>query len=180
MKDMKKIIIIVLILSAIVTLIFMLFSVYSDLNYFTPGYKNSKIVSKLLPEGWGFFTRDPREPIYKLYEISDEKLTRIDMSNSAASTLLGLSRKNRRINIEFLRIKGLVADSVFTEIPLSDWSKAKQIEIINHSGYAYHFLKSGKYIVEKTNITPWIYKKNKYQYDQKKQIARFLFLDTKS
>lgn len=177
---MKKIVIITFILSTIITLTFMLFSVYSDLNYFTPGYKNSKIISKLLPEGWGFFTRDPREPIYKLYKISDEKLTLVDLSNSSVSVLLGLSRKNRRKNIEFLRLKSLVADSTFTEIPLNDWTKVKQIEINEDRGYVYHLLKSGKYIIEKINITPWIYKKNKYEYDQKKQIARFLFVNTKS
>jgi len=51
----------------------------------------------LLPQGWGFFTKNPREPSYNLYSIESSNAVRsVDPAvESAASNLFGLRRSPR-------------------------------------------------------------------------------------
>lgn len=69
-----------------------------------------KTVTTILPQGWGFFTKDPREQTYELYCIKNnvEKLT---IKNSSSDNLFGLSRKSRYIAFESSAIIGKIINS---------------------------------------------------------------------
>jgi len=152
-----------------------LYSVYMGTNPLSPSYKHRYSVSKIVPEGWAFFTRNPREDIYRLFQIKGDVVEEVDMSNNSLNTLMGVSRKNRRVNVEFLRMKYLTNDSMYVKEHLSNWRAMELFEIKEPRGYNYYFLKNGEYLIQREKIIPWIYSKNDYEYDQEIHIARVKF-----
>ena len=54
----------------------------------------------IMPEGWAFFTKNPREPRMKLYQIGENDLTLMDRHNASPENLWGLSRRTRVTNVE--------------------------------------------------------------------------------
>jgi antimicrobial peptide system SdpA family protein len=54
-----------------------------------------------LPEGWAFFTRDPKEPEFLMFHPrSDGSWTRAARPNDSLSTVFGFSRFLRSLNVE--------------------------------------------------------------------------------
>ena len=74
------------------------------------------------PQGWGFFTRNPREEELILYRIEKDTTVRFTQTNSSSSSYFGLSRKNRLINIE--------ASIVVSEVDDSLWIPMKGRELV--------------------------------------------------
>jgi antimicrobial peptide system SdpA family protein len=62
-----------------------------------------------LPQGWAFFTRNPREAQISIYEIKNGKLYDINQKHSSASNIFGLKRNASKIlselQIAILKIK---------------------------------------------------------------------------
>ncbi|MGV4439784.1 SdpA family antimicrobial peptide system protein [Ornithobacterium rhinotracheale] len=54
----------------------------------------------VFPQGWGFFTKDPREPLVFIYKHDNNDYKSIIERNFSTKNLLGLSRKNRILIIE--------------------------------------------------------------------------------
>jgi antimicrobial peptide system SdpA family protein len=74
-------------------------------------------IARILPEGWGFFTRDPNEPsvlVYKKDQSGELKL--ITPTATDPSYLLGLSRISRRLNFEVSLCLGKIQDSVWEKV----------------------------------------------------------------
>ena len=75
-----------------------------------------------VPQGWGFFTRDPREDELVLYEMKNDTIERFTKTNSSMSSFFGVSRKNRLINVE--------SNMLLPEIKDSLWKSMKGRELI--------------------------------------------------
>lgn len=111
--------------------------------------------SLFLPEGWGFFTRSPRETKYMLYRASaqGQPADLVTYRNSSAQNLFGFSRRSRRLNMEFCRF--------LPTIPAGSWHKlgarpaVAASATVAYSPHHFLLLQPGTYIVKKFEPTPW-------------------------
>jgi antimicrobial peptide system SdpA family protein len=63
---------------------------------------NANTLRTISPQGYAFFTRDPKEPQLFIYEIERDTITRnLSQNSSSFNMLFGLSRVNRRQSLEF-------------------------------------------------------------------------------
>lgn len=71
-------------------------------------YSLKRNVNFILPQGWGFFTRNPREAILEIYEIkkNDNGMVKILTKNTSWKNWFGLSRNNRFIGYEMSKLIG--------------------------------------------------------------------------
>jgi antimicrobial peptide system SdpA family protein len=67
-------------------------------------HKVKKHISFLLPQGWGFFTRDPREAITMAYKIENGELRELTVQNASVKNYLGFSRNSRFVGIDLSKI----------------------------------------------------------------------------
>lgn len=81
------------------------------------GHDTRKVVSHLLPEGWGFFTRNPREALVDAYQVSAAGLKPLPLRNTSAANLVGISRKARFVGFELAKAIGY--------IPQQEWKHAR-------------------------------------------------------
>lgn len=56
-------------------------------------FESRAVTRQLVPEGWAFFTRDPREPDIRAYALEDASWTQIDQSYHGGA--LGFDRSSR-------------------------------------------------------------------------------------
>ncbi len=64
-------------------------------------YIKKSTIFNITPQGWGFFTKNPREEEMFLYKInSKNEISLFTKTNNAFEFFLGASRKNRFIGIE--------------------------------------------------------------------------------
>lgn len=121
------------------------------------------------PEGWSFFTRNPREEICFFYT---EGLQEIDLKNTSSVSLYGLSRYNR--------IRGIETSLILSKIPDSIWIDCdKDIRsVLDTRG----FLKiknstriksiCGQLIIQKKKLIPWAWWKINDQVLMNSKIAK--------
>ncbi|UFT99138.1 SdpA family antimicrobial peptide system protein [Radiobacillus kanasensis] len=120
--------------------------------------KDSQVVySSILPQGWGFFSKDPRAPIMGLY-AADEKSTEILWPTMRAENIFGLYRKGRAQGVEM--------GALFTKIEKGEWSKCdnsdldsckKQANEVEVENIAPSPLLCGTYYFTQEKTIPWSY-----------------------
>ena len=83
------------------------------LNPISMNFENKMNILSVVPEGWGFFTRNPREPaLYMYYRKSPNSgYTLLNSPLSSPENGFGISRRMRKINIELFAILSTVKDS---------------------------------------------------------------------
>lgn len=67
-------------------------------------YNTSKTVSYLFPQGWGFFTKDPKEVTIDVYQLENKKMKLLSINNFSVNNLFGFSRKARYVSYEFSQV----------------------------------------------------------------------------
>lgn len=77
------------------------------------GYNTNKTISYLFPQGWGFFTKDPKEVAIDVYQLEGETLKLISVNNFSVQNLLGLSREARYIGFEFGRLGQYIPKTIY-------------------------------------------------------------------
>jgi antimicrobial peptide system SdpA family protein len=80
---------------------------------YQPGRSMRTLALALAPQGWGFFTKSPREPSQRFYRVGPAGLERIDYPNASFKALGGISRSARAFSLE--------AAPLLIQIPKSDW-----------------------------------------------------------
>lgn len=127
----------------------------------TPNYELRASVNALVPEGWSFFTRNPRSEMADIYKIEGYKITRLSLSNAESENLFGLSRKSRKIGMEL----SLIANKVTVD----DWKLIPAISLENlpknfkplRAEKDFYFIKKGKYVISVYDPIPWAWAKSK-------------------
>lgn len=123
-------------------------------------------VNMIFPEGWGFFTKNPRDLLIEVYEVDNGKLKPISMANQTFSNFLGLSRKSRVIGYEASALANKVKKSDWTTKqtkPLEAFIDGDAIEVKGEAGFA-HFTQ-GEYLFKLYKPVPYAWSKmnqNKY------------------
>ncbi len=70
----------------------------------SPGRTIERQTRLALPEGWGFFTRDPREPDLILARRTPDGHWAIEPPHASAKNLMGLDRTSRAYPVETIRL----------------------------------------------------------------------------
>lgn len=128
----------------------------------------SQTINYLIPEGWAFFTKSPREIKQDLYIVENNNLRRFSYSNVSLQNLCGISRKARRIGYEMSIIHRYLPDSNWTDIKhlstdelkykVNDTTTIKRPEDIR-------FLPNGVSYLVMYNTPPWAYAKHANRFD---------------
>lgn len=156
------------------TLVFSLWSLLAFIVFFS-SIEEQVVVSKkvkeqvnmIFPEGWGFFTKNPRDLLIEVYMIDNGELKPVSMANHTFSNFLGLSRKTRVIGYEASAIANKVHKRAWkTEQtkPLEYFIEDKAIEVKGEAGFA-HFV-AGEYLFKLYKPVPYAWSKmNQNQYN---------------
>ncbi|WP_394345007.1 SdpA family antimicrobial peptide system protein [Echinicola soli] len=129
-------------------------------NPLTLDYRESKLVYTVIPQGWGFFTRDPREPYTLLYKRTGDKLNLINDSGAEPRYLFGLSRSTRRQNIELGSLYLQVPDSMWVSCPSKAWKECVPDDRVFVSDSFKHPRLSGEYLLIRQAPVPWAWSKS--------------------
>lgn len=94
----------------------------------------------VVPEGWSFFTRDPREPKDVVYRRADGRLEQVTFANTSRASLLGVSRRARAVDGELMGLLAPVLASTWRDcrgaaclarggepLRLTNWSTTRHI-----------------------------------------------------
>jgi antimicrobial peptide system SdpA family protein len=114
--------------------------------------------ANVLPEGFAFFTKDPREQNPFLYEIQKNNgLIPITTPNSSPSNLFGLSRYQRALYVELGSIISLISSSDRTTCAtsFSDCIAHDLIKTVKIQNRTPNALLCGSYYLKMIEPVPW-------------------------
>lgn len=72
-------------------------------------------VMSLFPQGWGFFTKSPLDPMVMIYRQEGEKNELLTYTNSSRENYWGLSKRSRAIGIEMSKVLPQIPDDAWIE-----------------------------------------------------------------
>jgi antimicrobial peptide system SdpA family protein len=113
----------------LITLLWLLFIGVVSITYLphsplTLSGKTSLVLKVIFPQGWGFFTKGPRDPDVFMYLISDDKLvSALKIPNSSGKNLYGLKRDARAQGAEY----GLLLDQA--KKARATWASCNDLDI---------------------------------------------------
>lgn len=136
----------------------------------TSGYTSLKLKSKtnrhllsLTPQGWGFFTRNPREENIIMYKFDEkDSVVKITDKNFSFNNYFGLSRKQRYEAIQMSALLSDIKEEEFVkcnEISVQNCDINKVI-ISNNTKNKNNYFK-GTYFLKKEKAIPWAWSKSK-------------------
>ena len=67
----------------------------------------------ITPQGWGFFTKDPREEQLIVCKLKNDTPRRFTKTHSSSSSFFGLSRKNRFTAMEAANLAAQINDTLW-------------------------------------------------------------------
>ncbi len=156
---MKRTVMILMAMMMVAGYVYLNFITTFKTNVVQLSYLNDKGVQFFFPQGWGFFTRNPREAKYKLYQWKDEKLKLINYKITSSNNYFGFSRRGNRISMEIERLKDQLPKA-------SNWTPATgQVHDLELESLPFdeqfpkpdgvNYIEKGKYIIMQYHITPW-------------------------
>jgi antimicrobial peptide system SdpA family protein len=119
-------------------------------------------IQTVMPQGWAFFTKNPREPIIVAYGLQGNHWQQINGSGGSIKYLLGLNRAGRAVSVEI--------STIIAQIPESSWISSRLslpefIDSLHIQGIQKLSIKaknsknggkcSGQIIIQRTTIPPW-------------------------
>ncbi len=141
----------------VVWLVFLVFLIFSSFRSpISPPLTQQMAVTKILPEGWGFFTRDAREPMTKFYTVSGSYFKEKNLSCSGRKYYYGLSRNCRYEYAEVDYLSSLKPDSTYTQGigKLSKFNIAGIVPDTVVNRFSNHKIK-GEILIVKQDRLPW-------------------------
>jgi antimicrobial peptide system SdpA family protein len=127
-----------------------------------PFLKNRHYISGILPEGFAFFTRNPREDkLYFLVEEHNKLVNDPRLRNATLTNLFGFKRRGRILNLLYSTqlLRGNIRWYPINEdepINFNDKKFVTNTVLINDSSL--NLIKYKKFIVIKKKIIPWAYR----------------------
>lgn len=139
----------------VIILVFFMLIIFSKDNVINLNANTLRIIS---PQGYAFFTRDPKEPQLFIYKLEERKIIEDLSKNSTTSDMLfGLSRKNRRQSLEM--------NEIFPK--LIKWEDYNSLEDLKHIVPDTLSIKSkdskkltGQFLIIREKRIPWAWASN--------------------
>lgn len=135
----------------------LIFNIYSYSISYNLNVRNADLLefsTAFIPQGWGFFTIDPKSRFQtNLYDSHGNKLI---YQNSHYKYLFGFSKKGRKLSMETAIISERIPDSLWKTH--SDLKDSTEIEWIKIESTNLHYLEQGRYIIERHKITPYLWR----------------------
>jgi antimicrobial peptide system SdpA family protein len=119
-------------------------------------YKVKKNITYAFPQGWGFFTRSPREALVDIYREEKGKLKLVSILNTSPNNFFGFSRNSRVIGFEMAPI--------LKSISKSSWENRKgdfeanipdQISDTINLAKPLKYFPAGTYVLHQYKIIPF-------------------------
>lgn len=127
---------------------------------------NNKEILRLFPQGWSFFTKNPRGYTYKLYRIipnagNSNSVDYVSMVNSQASQYYGINREIRLTSAKLMQIATSIEDEAWynyrgnTKLLLNNPESISTINLVSMKIESR--ILRGLYCLEYTKPIPWSY-----------------------
>jgi antimicrobial peptide system SdpA family protein len=135
-------------------------------NPLTEKLEAKKIVFSFLPQGWAFFTRNPREGQAILYSIKKKSIFNTDFQHNNYNFCFGLNRGCNKIYTELSFINSDIPDSLFSKISWNYQSLLKQkinirnLKVFNTTSPLKQSSLNGEYLLIIQKPIPWAWSKN--------------------
>lgn len=148
-------------------------------NPLSPGMKEKQGVMSVVPEGWGFFTRNPREVDQHLYFYKNNKWVRNPNSPiSSWRNTFGLNRFPRAQSVELGMILSNINDTCWKTASINlehnNISDIASIEVFNDSPYP---TITGRICILQQEPIPWAWSWNK---DELAMPSKYVIVDVKN
>lgn len=118
---------------------------------------------QIMPEGWAFFTRNPREPVTKIYRQRSGTWTYVDRANFSPRSWFGAKRTSTLESIELQNLLGgIYSDSTWTECTedVSTCVASASPETVALENTSRTQLLCGSLLVQKHDPVPWAWAQN--------------------
>ena len=128
----------------------------------------------IFPEGWGFFTRSPREPSSIVYRIEAGRLTKLTFSNTSAHNLFGVSRSARAFDAELALVLAPVLAGTWKDCrgdptDQHSWAPLRVLHLANWSRTRYI---CGEILVVQQAPVPWAWSSSRHRIRMPSKILR--------
>ena len=119
--------------------------------------KDRAAVMTVLPEGWGFFTRSPREEGVYAYGRAEDGWSELTFGATSARNWFGLLRASRVQGVELGGISGVVPEESWTEHrdPFHPTADLGSIPMLDVSNTAIAQTMCGEVLLERRRPIPW-------------------------
>lgn len=116
----------------------------------------TKSINYLFPQGWGFFTRNPREDNVYAYRLKDNKIEEINLLNQSVTNFFGFSRSTR--------LKAFDLAILMEKINNKSWVRSSNPNINSHINLPItkvkrtnnlQFFSEGIYFIKLKKTIPW-------------------------
>lgn len=122
--------------------------------------KYQKIVSVIMPQGWGFFTKNPRDNLLDVYKVENDGVRKITTNNFSLETYFGISRKARNIGYESAQIINDVDKKYWQSDTWKNLRNLNRNLVYKSQNDSLKYLTKGKYIFITYKIVPYKWAKN--------------------
>ncbi len=144
-------------------------------NPISPKGRYKNFFHTLFPQGWSFFTRNPKENRLIIFRLkSNYKLKEIDIRNSAPNNYYGISRLNRIKGIELSMIDSQVGPNSWVQCDTEKDQKNAIDTLMPQIVINRTCINSlcGLYILKKESPIPWAWHKNANRLEMPAKIAK--------
>ena len=136
--------------------------------------KNRLKITSVIPEGWAFFTRNPREANVFLYRKQENKIVSVDVANSSPSMFWGLKRNVRAQGVELEIIFNSINDTNWLKCnddinKCLNWDTIPAIQVQNTT--LIHSL-CGELFLQKKEPVPWAWSKSREDIHMPAQVIK--------
>jgi len=173
MKSTKNLWAFILVSIFLVSMLFL--SILSALptTPFTPSQEKKIYFSQILPQGWGFFSKNPRDEYIKVFDKNEEPT--VSWPNMRVSNLFGIDRKGRGQGTELALIlndipqKNFKACDTTVKLCIEDIKMQKSERIMNRTPEP---TLCGEQFISINTPIPWAWSKSTDSKTQKVKIAK--------
>lgn len=114
----------------------------------------------IFPQGWGFFTKSPRQGALVIYSLRDGKVQKVTKPNYSSDNLFGISRKNRARQLQ-LAYSISKYENRWRKCATPNLLNCNKDSLIIIENVFRNPLLKGKYIIQKRTQIPWAWSKSR-------------------
>ena len=132
-----------------------------------------KEVNIIFPQGWSFFTKDPRSYRLLAYSLNGSKIEKLSIQNQSFSNIFGLSRKARVIGYESSIIANKILPKNWKDMVgerLDSLVGCKSIKLKPEKNFKY--LTGGYYIFKLYKPIPYTWANKKQEMNNPSKLAK--------